>query len=126
MAKATSKTAKRSRPAAKRSPKAAKKPGRAKPRARKKRISLGRPLVTAEEMLFMLFKDDYPAREAFRFLNVQTVGELERYSPDEIVKRLAKPVFDTVDRIRVLLAAKNRSLAGDEEFALEHRAKEEK
>jgi hypothetical protein len=117
MAKATSKAGK------KRTARAAAKARRGKAGLRKKRVSLGRPLVTAEEMLFLLFKDDYQAREAFRFLNVETVGELEGYSPDDIVKRLAKPVFDTVDRIRLLLASKNRSLAGDEKFALEHRAK---
>src|SRR5688572_20919736 len=35
---------------------------------RAKKISLGRPTVTAEEKLFMLFHEDYEARQVFEFL----------------------------------------------------------
>jgi hypothetical protein len=101
--------------------KTARKP--AKKSARKKKpVSLGRPTVTAEEDLYMLFKDDYHARQIFEFLRVGTVGELEQFSPQEIVKRLSRPVVDSVDRIRRTLAEKNRCLSGDIGFALEHRA----
>ena len=105
--------------------KAAKKPARkavGKKKARKKPASLGRPSVTAEELLYMLFKDDYHARQIFEFLRVETVGELEHYSPQEIVNRLSRPVVDSVDRIRRTLAEKNRCLSGDIDFALEHKA----
>jgi hypothetical protein len=104
---------------------AAKKPAKKaakKKIARKKPASLGRPVVTAEELLYMLFKDDYHARQIFEFLRVETVGELEHYSPQEIVNRLSRPVVESVDRIRRTLAEKNRCLAGDIDFALQHKA----
>lgn len=84
-------------------------------------VSLGRPLVTQEEKLYMLFKDDYHARQIFEFLRVFTVKELEEFSPQQIVRRVSKPVFDTVDRIRAKLAEMKRSLRDDEEFAAEYR-----
>jgi hypothetical protein len=82
--------------------------------------SLGRPLVTAEEKLYLLFKEDYEARQVFEFLRVESVGDLERYSPEEIVKILSAPVRTTVQRIRRRLAEKKRALQGDQAFALEH------
>ncbi len=96
-----------------------------KPARKKKPLSLGRPAVTAEEDLYMLFKDDYHARQIFEFLRVGTVGELEQFSPQEIVKRLSRPVVESVDRIRRGLAEKSRCLSGDIEFALEHKARQE-
>ena len=84
-------------------------------------VSLGRPLVTQEEKLYMLFKDDYHARQIFEFLRVFTVRELEEFSPQQIVRRVSKPVFDTVDRIREKLAGMKRSLRDDEAFAAEYR-----
>jgi hypothetical protein len=84
-------------------------------------LSLGRPIVTQEEKLYMLFKEDYHARQIFDFLRVETVKELEEFSPQEILKRLSEPIRQTVDRIRKKLAEKKRSLAGDEEFAHKHR-----
>ncbi len=84
-------------------------------------VSLGRPLVTQEEKLYMLFKDDYHARQIFEFLRVFTVKELEEFSPQQIVRRVSKPVFDTVDRIREKLAGMKRSLRDDEAFAAECR-----
>jgi hypothetical protein len=98
------------RPAAK---KAAKKPARAK------KISLGRPTVTAEEKLFMLFHGDYEARQVFEFLRAETVGELEQFTPQEIIHRLSRPIRETVDRIRNTLAERNRCLPGDEAYAAE-------
>lgn len=118
--------AKSAKASAKKSP-AAKKAGansKAAPAKRRvKRISLGRPKVTAEEKLYMLFKDDYHARQIFEFLRVETVGELEHYSPEQIVDRLSAPIVITVQRIRRQLASLNRSLAGDEAFAAEHKQK---
>ena len=82
-------------------------------------VSLGRPLVTQEEKLYMLFKDDFHARQIFEFLRVQTVKELEQYSPSQIVCILSKPLTNTVERIRQRLAEMKRSLREDEEFAAE-------
>jgi hypothetical protein len=84
-------------------------------------VSLGRPKVTGEEKLFLLFKEDYHARQVFDFLGVETVKDLERFSPKEIIHRLSQPITKTVDRIRQKLAEKNRCLMGDEEYALKHR-----
>ena len=100
---------------------AAKKPGvaaapipaePAKPEA-----SLGRPLVTQEEKLYMLFHDDYLCRQVFEFLRVETLKELEEYTPQQIVHMMSKPIRMTVDRIRQRLAQYKRSLKDDEQFA---------
>jgi hypothetical protein len=85
--------------------------------------SLGRPLVTQEEKLYMLFHEDYEARSVFEFLRVETVGDLIQLSAEEIVRVLTAPVRRTVNRIRQRLAEKNRSLLGDEEFTRQHQAK---
>ena len=85
------------------------------------RPSLGRPKVTGDEDLDLFFKEDYHARQIFKFLNVQTVKELERYSSSEILRRLSLPIKETVERVRRLLAQYNRCLHGDETFALEHK-----
>jgi hypothetical protein len=105
----------------KRAKKAANKPARRKKAAKK--LSLGRPLVTAEEKLFMLFHEDYEARQVFEFLRAETVADLEQHSPQEIIHRLSRPIRLTVDRIRTKLAEKNRCLAGDEGFAAEVKRK---
>jgi hypothetical protein len=126
---AKKKAAPKSKPAAKKVAKskaAAKKASvTKKPAARKiakaPEVSLGRPLVTQEEKLYMLFQHDYHARQIFEFLRVNTVKELEEFSPQQIVRRVSKPVFDTVDRIRAKLAEMKRSLRDDEEFAKEFR-----
>jgi len=83
--------------------------------------SLGRPKVTGEEDLDLLFKEDYHARQIFKFLRVGTVKELEQYSAGEILRVLSRPIRETVERIRQELAVRNRCLAGDEEFALDHK-----
>ena len=85
------------------------------------RPSLGRPKVTGEEDLDMFFKEDFHARQVFKFLGVQTVKELERYSSSEILRRLSVPIKETVERVRRLLAQYNRCLHGDENYALEHK-----
>lgn len=99
----------------------AKKRSAAHKAAKEPEISLGRPLVTQEEKLYMLFKDDYHARQIFEFLRVNTLKELEELSPQQIVRRVSKPVFDTVDRIRAKLAEMKRSLRDDEAYAKEYR-----
>jgi hypothetical protein len=122
---AAGKTAKKKSAKAKK--KAPAKPAAKKKRARKaspkKRASatLGRPIVTGEEKLYLLFKEDYHARQVFDFLRVETVKDLEQYSPQDIVHILSKPIRQTVDGIRRRLAEKNRCLAGDEDFALKQR-----
>ena len=110
---------KASKPVAK--SKATKKPAAKKKAATAPEVSLGRPLVTQEEKLYMLFKDDYHARQVFEFLRVNTLKELEELSPQQIVRRVSKPVFDTVDRIRGKLAEMKRSLRDDEAYAKEYR-----
>ncbi|MGQ0636677.1 MAG: hypothetical protein ACT4QC_18865 [Planctomycetaceae bacterium] len=90
-----------------------------KKRAAAKPPTLGRPKVTGDELLYMLFKEDYHARQVFEFLRVNTVKELEQHSATEIIRRLSQPVRDTVERIRRTLAGYNRCLAGDVEYALE-------
>lgn len=83
--------------------------------------SLGRPLVTAEEKLYFLFREDYHARQVFEFLRIETVGELERFSPQEIIHILSTPIRRTVDGIRKQLARQKRYLREDIEFARKFR-----
>jgi hypothetical protein len=112
------------KPAKKIAKKSAAKKWAKKPAAKKKaikKISLGRPTITAEEKLFMLFHEDYEARQVFEFLRAETVGDLEQFSPQDIIHKLSRPIRETVDRIRVKLAERNRCLAGDAEFAAEHK-----
>lgn len=83
-------------------------------------VSLGRPLVTQEEKLYMLFHDDYHSRQVFEFLRVETVRDLEQFTPQQIIHLLSKPIRMTVDRIRQRLAKYKRSLREDEQFAVEY------
>jgi len=99
----------------------AKKPAKKPAKKKSKKISLGRPTVTAEEKLFMLFHEDYEARQVFEFLRADTVADLEQHTPQDIIHRLSRPIRETVDRIRRKLAERNRCLAGDAEFAAEHK-----
>ncbi len=85
--------------------------------------SLGRPLVTAEEKLYLLFREDYEARQVFEFLRVESVGDLVKLSAEEVVRVLTAPLRRTINRIRQRLAEKNRSLQGDEAYTREHQAK---
>jgi hypothetical protein len=93
----------------------------APPKKAAKTISLGRPTITAEEKLFMLFHDDYHARQVFEFLRADSVGDLEKFTPQDIIHRLSRPIRETVDRIRTKLAERNRCLAGDERFAFDYK-----
>jgi hypothetical protein len=81
--------------------------------------SLGRPRVTLDARLDLLFHKDYQAREVFDFLRITSVRELEAFAPDEIIKKLAGPLYQTVQRIRKTMALCNRSLANDRDFAHE-------
>jgi hypothetical protein len=120
--KAPKKNAKATKAAKRKAP--AKTPGKkktARKTAKRASSTLGRPLVTGEEKLYLLFKEDYQARQVFDFLRVETVKDLEQFTPQQIVHLLSKPMRDTVDGIRRRLAEKNRCLAGDEEFALHQR-----
>src|SRR5690349_5279392 len=110
-AKKSAKGARKKPPAKQKSPPAKKKKSPPKP------PTLGRPRVTGEELLYMLFKEDYHARQVFEFLQVKTVKELEQFSAGEIIKRLSQPVRTTVERIRQTLAGYNRCLADDLEYA---------
>ena len=89
-------------------------------------VSLGRPKVTGDKPLHLLFHHDYGAREIFDFLRVRTVKELEVFSPEEIFDQLTRTVRHSVDRIRIELARQNRSLAGDKSFAQEYKALKER
>jgi hypothetical protein len=95
----------------------------AKKRAGKRKPALGRPTISGEEKLYMLFHEDYEARQIFEFLRAETVADLEKFSPQEIIHRLSRPIRETVDRIRAKLAQRNRCLAGDEEYAAEHKSR---
>jgi hypothetical protein len=98
-----------------------KKPSAVRPPLAPAPPTLGRPKVTGEELLYMLFKEDYHARQIFEFLRVEKLKELEMYSAGEILRRLSHPIKETVERIRRSLAEHNRYLAGDEEFARAHK-----
>jgi hypothetical protein len=77
--------------------------------------------VTQDEKLYMLFHEDFHARQIFEFLRAETVKDLEQFTPQQIVKLLSLPIQKTVERIRQRLAEKNRHLAGDEAFVVEYR-----
>jgi len=108
--KSTKKSAKKSKATSKKA---------ATRKSKPKQTSLGRPLVTNDEKLYMLFKEDYEARQVFEFLRVETVKDLEQFSPEQIVRLLSKPIRMTVDHIRQKLAERNRHLLDDLEFAAE-------
>ena len=75
-----------------------------------------RPKVPGDAKLYLVFKEDFPARQVFTFLRVETVKELEAYRAREIVERLTAPLVATVERIRERLAENNRFLAGDQTY----------
>jgi hypothetical protein len=81
--------------------------------------SLGRPTVSQEEKLFLLFREDFHARQIFEFLRAETVRDLEQFSAEEIVRRLSQPIRQSVQRIRIKLAQHHRCLRDDQAFALE-------
>jgi hypothetical protein len=124
-AQSKKKPAKKAAPPKKPKPRPVKKPAAVKRPVRKEPLSLGRPKVTAEEKLYLLFKDDYHARQIFEFLRTETVRDLEQFSPGEIVGRLSAPIRETVDRIRRKLAEKNRCLRDDQVYAVAHASSDE-
>ena len=81
-------------------------------------VSLGRPKVVGEELLDLVFKEDFHARQIFVFLGVRTVRELEDFGPQQILDKAAQPLKETIDRIRRRLALLNRALREDQEFAI--------
>jgi hypothetical protein len=87
--------------------------------------AIGRALVTQDEKLYMLFHEDFHARQIFEFLRAETVKDLEQFSPQQIVKLLSQPIQATVQRIRRKLAEKNRHLADDEEFVVQYKKRAE-
>lgn len=80
---------------------------------------MGRSRIPTDAPLAVVFQSDLDAQEAFAFLGIHTVRELEEFCPDELVMRLTSPAKQTVGRIRKILAMNNRCLQDDEPFALE-------
>lgn len=88
-------------------------------RTKKPARKLGRSRIPIDAPLDVVFQNDAQAREAFVFLGIHTIRELEAFQPDDLVMRLTSPAKQTVGRIRKILAMNNRCLEGDEAFALE-------
>lgn len=80
---------------------------------------LGRSRIPIDAPLDVVFQNDIQAREAFMFLGIHSIRDLEMFNPDDLVLRLTGPAKLTVGRIRKILAMNNRCLSNDEEFALE-------
>ena len=80
---------------------------------------LGRSRIPVDAPLDVVFQNDMQAREAFMFLGIHSIRELEHFNPDDLVLRLTGPAKLTVGRIRKILAMNNRCLNGDEVFALD-------
>ncbi len=78
---------------------------------------LGRSRIPVDAPLDVVFQSDPEARDAFHFLGIHSIRELEQFSADQLVLRLTSPAKLTVGRIRKKLAMNNRCLAGDEDFA---------
>ena len=79
---------------------------------------LGRSRIPIDAPLDVVFQNDLQAREAFMFLGIHSIRDLEHFNPDDLVLRLTGPAKLTVGRIRKILAMNNRCLSNDEEFAL--------
>lgn len=88
-------------------------------RVKKAGKKLGRSRIPIDAPLDVVFQNDQHAREAFVFLGIHTIRELEQFNPDDLVMRLTSPAKQTVGRIRKILAMNNRCLNNDEGFALE-------
>lgn len=86
---------------------------------KKKSVSLGRPLIPVGAPLEVVFETDAEAQAAFQLLEIETVSELVKFTPDELVQHLTRPAKQTVGRIRRALATHNRALSGDEPFVVE-------
>lgn len=77
---------------------------------------LGRPQLSADTFLDRIFEHDMKARQAFEFLEIHTLRELEALDPNDLISKLTSPTIQTVGRIRGGLAMLNRHLKGDEKF----------
>lgn len=88
-------------------------------RTKKAGRKMGRSRIPTDAPLAVVFQSDMDAQEAFAFLGIHTIRELEVFGPDELVMRLTSPAKQTVGRIRKILAMNNRCLQEDEGFALE-------
>ncbi len=88
-------------------------------RTKKAGRKMGRSRIPTDAPLAVVFQNDLDAQEAFAFLGIHTIRELEEFPPDELVMRLTSPAKQTVGRIRKILAMNNRCLSDDESFALE-------
>ncbi len=80
---------------------------------------LGRSRIPVDAPLDVVFQNDTQAREAFSFLGIHSIRELEAFTADDLVLRLTGPAKLTVGRIRKILAMNNRCLTGDEDFAVD-------
>ncbi len=80
---------------------------------------LGRSRIPANAPLELIFEHDQEAQAAFSYLGINTIRELQKFDPDELIMRLTSPTKLTVGRIRKMLAMNNRCLEGDERFALD-------
>lgn len=80
---------------------------------------LGRSRIPVDAPLDIVFEGDTEARKAFSYLGINTIRELQKLGPDELIIRLTSPTKQTVGRIRKMLALNNRCLDGDERFALD-------
>lgn len=130
---APEKNAAPSKPAAKKSPKKNSKPTQAAVKKASDAMAastqddgldeLGRPRLSADTFLDRIFEHDVKARQAFEFLEIHTLRELESLDPDDLVSRLTSPTIQTVGRIRGGLALLNRHLKGDEKFAKQFQAR---
>jgi len=88
-------------------------------RTKKPGKKMGRSRIPTDAPLAVVSQNDLDAQEAFAFLGIHTIRELEEFPPDELVMRLTSPAKQTVGRIRKILAMNNRCLSDDEAFALE-------
>ncbi len=71
---------------------------------------LGRSRIPIDAPLDVVFQNDMQAKEAFMFLGIHSIRELEQFNPDELFLRLTGPAKLTVGRIRKILAMNNRCL----------------
>ncbi|MCA9062782.1 MAG: hypothetical protein KDA96_06980 [Planctomycetaceae bacterium] len=93
-------------------------------RVKKAGKKLGRSRIPIDAPLDVVFQNEQQAREAFEFLGIHTIRELEQINPDDLVMRLTSPAKKTVGRIRMILAMNNRCLQDDELFALEYQERQ--
>ena len=123
--KASSKSSATKRSTSKTAPRSSspKKKSTAKPQ---RMVKLGRSRIPVDAPLEVVFEHDNEARTAFQFLGISTIRQLEEFEADELVMRLTSPTKLMVGRIRKTLAINNRSLLGDEKFAVDFQKSNQK